>query len=133
MDLLGTRVNPRDEAYQSNREDNLAALDKVRSRWDKALGGGGDKYVQRHLKRGKLLPRQRVDLLLDRGSPFLEIGALAGDLDGAHPGAAIIGGVGRVAGTLVLVTSSEATVQGGAISPDGMRKSERLAEIASEN
>jgi len=133
MDVLGTRVNPRDAAYQDNREANLAALDKVRSRWAKALGGGGDKYVQRHLKRGKLLPRQRVDLLLDRGAPFLEIGALAGDLDGGHPGSGIIGGVGRVEGTMVLITASEATVQGGAINAAGVRKSERLAEIAVDN
>lgn len=133
MDVLPTRVDTRSDAFARNREENLAALDKVRSRWDKARGGGGDKYVRRHQERGKLLPRQRVDLLLDRGSPFLELGALAGDLDGAHPGAAIIGGVGRIRGTLVLVTASEATVQGGAITEAGVRKSQRLSQVAVEN
>lgn len=133
MDVLGTRVDPRSEAFRANHDANLEALDAVRRRWAKAQAGGGEKYVQRHVARGKLLPRQRVDLLLDRGSPFLELGALAGDLDGGHPGAAIIGGIGRVSGTLVLVTASEATVQGGAISAAGVEKSNRLAEVASDN
>ena len=120
MQVLPTRVEPTSEAFVRNREGNLAALDKLHALLARAEAGGGDKYVRRHLDRGKLLPRQRVELLLDRGSPFLELGALAGGIDGGHPGAGVIGGIGRVAGTEVLITASEATVQGGAINAAGV-------------
>ncbi|MCB9664724.1 MAG: acyl-CoA carboxylase subunit beta [Alphaproteobacteria bacterium] len=133
MQVLPTRVEPTSEAFVRNREGNLAALDKLHALLARAEAGGGDKYVRRHLDRGKLLPRQRVELLLDRGSPFLELGALAGGIDGGHPGAGVIGGIGRVAGTEVLITASEATVQGGAINAAGVAKSQRLAEVALAN
>ena len=129
---LPTAVDPRSDAYRANREANLAALAKVRRLLDRAVAGGGDKYVQRHLSRGKLLPRQRIALLLDRDAPFLELCPLVGHSDG-HPGSAVIGGIGRVSGVEVLITASEATVQGGAITAAGVRKSERLAQIAAEN
>lgn len=127
-----SRIDVRGEPYVSNHAANLAAVAKLREKLAEAAAGGGPKYVARHLSRGKLLPRQRIDLLLDRGAAFLELAALAGGHDG-HPGGAMIGGIGRVMGTDVLITASEATVQGGAISPAGMRKSERLAQIALEN
>ena len=130
---LPSRVDVRDDQFVSNQQANLVALDALQGVLDKALAGGGDKYVQRHVARGKLLPRQRVELLLDRGSPFLELGALAGAYDGGHPGAGLIGGIGRVNGTEVLITASEATVQGGAINEAGVRKSARLARISVDN
>lgn len=132
MHVLPTRVDPRSEDFRANRAAHLALIDALHARWSKALGGGGEKYVARHRKRGKRLPRERIDGLLDRGSPFLELGALAGGHDG-HPGAGMIGGIGRVNGTEVLVTASEATVQGGAINAAGVQKSRRLAEVAVEN
>ncbi|MCB9679985.1 MAG: acyl-CoA carboxylase subunit beta [Alphaproteobacteria bacterium] len=133
MHALPSRVDTGSESFVRNREQNLEALAKVHARLAKALAGGGDKAVARHVARGKLTPRQRVALLLDRDSPFLEIGALAGGHDGGHPGAGMIGGVGRVSGTDVLITASEATVQGGAINAAGVAKSNRLAQVALEN
>jgi acetyl-CoA carboxylase carboxyltransferase component len=130
---LPTRVDRRSETFAQNQQANLAALARLAAAHAKAAAGGGPKYVQRHLERGKLLPRQRIDLLLDRGSPFLELCALAGGHDGGHPGAGLIGGIGRVAGVEVLITASEATVQGGAVNEAGVRKSARLAEVALGN
>ena len=132
MHPLPTRVDPGSDAFLRNQELNLLSLDQLRLKLAQARAGGGDREVKRHLSRGKLLPRQRVELLLDRGSAFLELGALAGGHDG-HPGAGVIGGVGRVAGTEVMITASEATVQGGAINAAGVQKSARLSQIALEN
>jgi acetyl-CoA carboxylase carboxyltransferase component len=133
MHPITSRVDTRSETFQNNRAANLAMIEVVRAAWARARAGGGPKYVARHVARNKLLPRERLDLLLDRGSPFLEIAPLAGSHDGGHPGAGVIGGVGRVMGVEVLVSASEATVQGGAINEWGVRKSARLAEIAREN
>jgi acetyl-CoA carboxylase carboxyltransferase component len=130
---LPTRVDRKSEVFRANVEANLASIARLQESLARANAGGGPRYVERHLARGKLLPRQRIDLLLDRDAPFLEIGALAGGHDGGHPGAALIGGIGRVSGTEVLITASEATVQGGAINEAGVRKSARLAQIAAEN
>ena len=76
--VLRSSVDPRDPVFETNRAANVAVLDQVRAALDKANAGGGPKYVERHRKRGRLLPRERIELLLDRDSPFLEIGALAG-------------------------------------------------------
>ena len=131
---LPTSVDRLSETYTRNEEANLAAVAKLQKAWAKARAGGGEKYVKRHVARGKLLPRDRVDLLLDPGSPFLEIGALAGMHEGGVvPGGSLVGGVGWVSGTECLITASEATVQGGAVTPHGLRKSIRLAEISIEN
>ena len=75
---LRSRIDFRSEAFASNTEANLAGIATLHQHLDKARAGGGPKYVQRHLDRGKLLPRQRIDELLDRGSPFLELCSLAG-------------------------------------------------------
>ncbi len=131
---LPSRVDPKAEAFRKNREENLAAVEKLAERLAKARAGGGEKYVQRHLDRGKLLPRQRIDLLLDRDSPFLELLPLAGCHEGgAVPGGGTIAGIGWVSGTECLISASESTVQGGAIGPIGVKKAARLGEIAREN
>ncbi|MCA9528605.1 MAG: acyl-CoA carboxylase subunit beta [Myxococcales bacterium] len=132
--VLRSSVDPRDPVFETNRAANVAVLDQVRAALDKANAGGGPKYVERHRKRGRLLPRERIELLLDRDSPFLEIGALAGyDMPGETPGAGVVGGVGLVSGVECVVTASEATVKGGAVTPAGMLKSGRLAEISEQN
>ena len=96
--------------------------------------GGGEKYVTRHQAKGKLLPRERIELLLDKDSHFLEIAPLAGHgIRGAGSGAGVVGGVGVVSGVECLITASEATMKGGAINEYGLRKSLRLAEIAAVN
>ena len=132
--VLTTKVDRKGETFRGNREAALKALEEIRGHVAKAHEGGGAKYNERHVARGKLLPRQRVELLLDRDSPFLEVGALAGTgMPGETPGTAVVGGVGRVSGAECLVVASEATVKGGAITPMSMVKTGRLSEIAEQN
>jgi acyl-CoA carboxylase subunit beta len=132
--VLRSRVDTSAETFASNRENNLAVLGKVEKAQAAANQGGGEKYNTRHVSRGKLLPRQRIELLLDRDSPFLEIAPLAGyDMKGETPGTSVIGGVGVISGVECLITASEATVKGGAVTEMSMRKSGRLAEVAREN
>jgi acetyl-CoA carboxylase carboxyltransferase component len=99
-----------------------------------ARAGGGDKYVDRHRSRGKLVARDRIELLLDSDSHFLELMPLAGHgVRGVGTGAGVIGGIGVVAGVECLITASESTLKGGAINEYGLRKSLRLAEIGKAN
>lgn len=131
---LRSKVDPRDPRFVANREENEKALGEIAKHQAKANEGGGEKYNARHEKRGKLLPRERIELLLDRDSPFLEIGALAGvGIRGETPGSAIVGGVGRISGVECVISASEATVKGGAITPITLAKTTRLSEIAEEN
>ncbi|MBK7776548.1 MAG: acyl-CoA carboxylase subunit beta [Sandaracinaceae bacterium] len=132
--VLRTKVDPRSEAYEANRKGNLAMLEKVGKALQQANAGGGEKYVARHIERGRLLPRQRIEMLLDRDSHFVEIGALAGhDIKGEATGAGLVGGVGVVSGTECVITASEATVKGGSVTPMGVTKSGRLMEVAEQN
>src|SRR5215469_1016662 len=106
-----------------------AAVERLRSELKRSTEGGGAKYVQRHLERGKLLPRERVEMLLDEGSYFLEIAPLAGyGMENESAGAGFIGGIGLVSGRECLITANEATTKGGAVSEIGLRKSKRLAD-----
>ncbi|MCS6798673.1 MAG: acyl-CoA carboxylase subunit beta [Myxococcota bacterium] len=132
--VLGTRVDPRSDAFRRNREQWLERIDELRARWARAAAGGGEKYNARHRERGRLLPRERIERLLDRDGWFLEIGALAGmDVPGETPGTAVVGGVGLVSGVECVINASEATVKGGAITPITMLRSGRLAQIADQN
>ena len=134
MTPLATRIDPRSESFLANREANLEMCAKLSRYLAKARAGGGEKYTQRHLDRGKLLPRQRVDLLLDRDSPFLEIAPLAGLHEGGVvPGGSVVAGLGWVKGTLCVISASDATVQGGAINQWGMKRGQRLAQIGVES
>ncbi|MCA9578217.1 MAG: acyl-CoA carboxylase subunit beta, partial [Myxococcales bacterium] len=132
--VLRTKVDTRSEAYAANQKGNLAMLAKVGKALEQSRAGGGEKYVARHVERGRLLPRQRIELLLDRDSHFVEIGALAGhDIKGETTGAGLVGGIGVISGTECVITASEATVKGGAVTPMGVNKSGRLMEIAEQN
>jgi acetyl-CoA carboxylase carboxyltransferase component len=132
--VIATRVDPRAEDYRANTEANRAAVEKLRAALTETTVGGGEKYTSRHKAAGKLLPRERIELLLDRDSYFLELCALAGkDVPGHTPGAGMIGGIGRVSGVECLITASESTVKGGAISEMTARKSGRLSDIAEHN
>ncbi|HHO53291.1 MAG TPA: acyl-CoA carboxylase subunit beta [Deltaproteobacteria bacterium] len=134
MEPLKTRIDPRSEDFERNRVANLEGVAALQERLARARAGGGQRYVERHLQRGKLLPRQRLELLLDRDSPLLELAPLAGCHEtGVVPGGSIIAGLGWIEQTLCLVTASDPTVQGGAINPWGLRRSERLAEIGLDN
>ncbi len=131
---LKSKVDTRSEEYKSNVEQNGEVLAKLDKALAAAREGGGEKYIERHKSKGKLLPRERVSMILDRDSHFLELCALAGyDVSGHKPGASLVGGIGVVSGVECMITASDATVKGGAINEMGMRKSGRLAEIAEQN
>jgi len=131
---LRSTVDHESPVYQSNYAAMQAAVDRLKSELKKSTEGGGEKYMKRHVERGKLLPRDRVEMLLDEGSYFLEIAPLAGHgMENEFPGAGVIGGVGLVCGRECLITANEATVKGGATSEAGLWKNARLADIARAN
>jgi 3-methylcrotonyl-CoA carboxylase beta subunit len=132
---LASSVRPTSEPFRANRAANLAALDTVRTAASLAMAGGGVRARELHRSRGKLLPRERIDRLLDPGSPFLEIGAFAahGMYDGASPSAGLITGIGRVEGQEVMVVCNDATVKGGTYFPMTVKKHLRAQEIAAQN
>jgi acetyl-CoA carboxylase carboxyltransferase component len=132
--VLRSKVDPQNETFRSNRDQNLATLSRLEKALAKSREGGGEKYNSRHLAAGKLLPRQRIELLIDRDAHFLEIATLAGyGVRGHEAGASVVGGVGVVSGVECMISASEATVKGGAISELGVVKTRRLAEIAEQN
>lgn len=134
MQVLNTTVNTRSESYQANYAANLAAVARLKGELARSTTGGGEEYNRRHAARGKLLPRERIELLLDEGSFFLEIAPLAGvGMKGEFVGAGIVGGIGLVSGRLCLIVANEATVKGGAISEIGQLKNQRLSDIALQN
>lgn len=117
------------------RDAHLALVEELRTVTDAAARGGSEKARARHVERGKLLPRERVDTLLDDGSPFLEVAPLAanGMYDDACPGAGVVAGIGRVAGREVMVVANDATVKGGTYYPMTVKKHLRAQEIALQN
>jgi acyl-CoA carboxylase subunit beta len=132
--VLQSHVDPQGPTGQANREANLRLLEPVLAALERSRQGGGARYNERHQARGKLLPRERVELLLDSDSAFLELCALAGhEVEQHTTGAALIGGIGRVSGVECLVTANEATVKGGSMSELSVVKSRRLSEIAEAN
>ena len=131
---LRSGVNRESDSFRANYAAMSAAIDRLRVELKRSTDGGGEKYVQRHLERGKLLPRERVELLLDEGSYFLEIAPLAGiGLDDETPGARVIGGIGVVSGRECMIVANEATAKGGSMGEAGLWKNARLADIAVEN
>src|SRR6056297_1994370 len=131
---LKSAVLPLSEAFRTNEAGHLEALRVVEEAALTAAAGGGDRARERHLARGKLLPRDRVAALLDPGSPFLEVGATAahGLYDGAAPCAGVIAGVGQVQGRDCMVVCNDATVKGGTYYPMTVEKHLRAQEIAEE-
>jgi acetyl-CoA carboxylase carboxyltransferase component len=129
-----TKIDKKSEAFETNYQANLASLEKLSQALEKSRAGGGEKYVKRHRDAGKLLPRERVELLLDRDGYFLEIGALAGhEVEDHTTGASMVAGVGVVSGVECVITASESTVRGGAINDLGVKKTHRMAEVAEKN
>lgn len=135
MAILRSSLSSRSAGFAANLAANEAALEQVRAASDWALAGGGAAARDRHLARGKLLPRERVAKLLDAASPFLEVGLFAGHgmYENACPSAGLIAGVGRVAGREVLVVANDATVKGGTYYPMSVKKHLRAQEIAEQN
>ncbi|GAA1975767.1 carboxyl transferase domain-containing protein [Amycolatopsis minnesotensis] len=111
----------------------LGKLAEIDAEHAKAIAGGGEKYVERHRKRGKLLARERIELLLDEDSPFLELSPLAAWGSDYRVGASVITGIGVVEGVECLISASDPTVKGGASNPWTTKKSFRAADIAAQN
>jgi len=127
--ILPSAVDRKDETYRANYGVNAAAIEKLRGALREATVGGGEKYTSRHKAAGKLLPRERVELILDRDSPFLELAPLAGyGVPGHTPGAGAIGGIGVVSGVECVVWANDSTVKGGSISEMTALKMGRFAE-----
>ncbi len=131
---LPSRVLTTSAEFQANASAHEAALAEIAEVASNAAAGGGESARERHLSRGKMLPRDRVAGLLDPGSPFLEVGATAahGLYDGAAPCAGVIAGVGRVMGRDCMVICNDATVKGGTYYPMTVKKHLRAQEIAAE-
>ena len=117
----------------THREAMLEKLADLEAEHAKAVAGGGEKYVDRHHERGKLLPRERIELLIDEGSAFLELSPLAGWASDFTVGASIVTGIGVVEGVECLITANDPTVKGGASNPWTVKKGFRAAQIADEN
>jgi acetyl-CoA carboxylase carboxyltransferase component len=135
MDVIETHIDPASERFRGNQERMASLVAELRERTDAAKQGGGPKYLQRHREQGKLPVRERIDKLLDPGSPFLELSPLAAwDLyENDAPGAGIITGIGRVSGREVLIVANDATVKGGTYYPITVKKHVRAQQIALEN
>ncbi|HEY1688729.1 MAG TPA: carboxyl transferase domain-containing protein [Solirubrobacteraceae bacterium] len=135
MTQLQTHVDPGSAQFQGNEAEHRRLADELRERLARAALGGGQRARQRHLERGKLLPRERVRLLCDPGAPFLELCPLAAEelYDGDAPSAGIVTGVGLVEGRHVLVIANDATVKGGTYYPETVAKHLRAQRAALEN
>ncbi len=135
MPVLQTRINPQSAEFADNQRAMEALVGDLRAQIAIAARGGGESARTRHLARGKLLPRERIDRLLDPGSPFLEFSPLAafGMYDAEAPAAGLIVGIGRVAGRECVVVCNDATVKGGTYYPITVKKHLRAQEIAREN
>jgi acetyl-CoA carboxylase carboxyltransferase component len=122
MSVLASRLDRASESYRANRSANLRLLEELAEQLVLSRAGGGPKYVERHRARGKLLARERVELLLDRDGPFLELSPLAAWGSDFPVGGSGVTGVGPVAGVECVITASDPTVRGGATNPFGSRR-----------
>ena len=138
MAIIETTVSPGSEAFEANRAGMLALIERVRGYERRSIATSA-KSRERFEKRGQLLPRERLSLLLDPGTSFLEIGSLAGlgldneDLEKSVPGGGVIGGIGWVSGVRVMINASDSGIDAGALQPMGIPKQLRMQELALEN
>jgi 3-methylcrotonyl-CoA carboxylase beta subunit len=135
MPQLQSQIDPRSPDFLANADALKANVSELDQRLARAAEGGGEKARAKHTERGKLLPRERIEALLDPGSPFLEIAPLAAEglYDGAAPAAGMICGIGNVHGQQVVVVANDATVKGGTYFPMTVKKHLRAQEVALEN
>jgi acetyl-CoA carboxylase carboxyltransferase component len=133
MTVIRSTVDITSAEYQSNRDALLEKIAQLDAEQAKAVAGGGEKYVERHHKRGKLTVRERIELLLDPGAPFLELSSLAAWGTDYTVGASVVTGIGVVNGVECMINGSDPTVRGGASNPWTLKKVLRAAEIAYEN
>jgi 3-methylcrotonyl-CoA carboxylase beta subunit len=135
MPILPTSVNPKTADYQQNYKAMRALLEEFHARQERVRAGGSERARLRHVERGKLLPRERVELLLDPGAPFLELSTLAAwDMySDESPGASQINGIGTIHGVECMIGANDATAKGGASYPMSVKKVLRAQEIAAVN
>jgi acetyl-CoA carboxylase carboxyltransferase component len=133
MTALRSVLDEGSVTYQANRDAMLAKLAEIAAEQAKAIAGGGPKYTDRHRARGKLLARERIELLLDPGSPFLELSPLAAWGTQFAVGGSVVTGIGVVEGTECVISASDPTVRGGTSNPWTVRKSFRAHDIAVAN
>ncbi|MDO5288295.1 MAG: carboxyl transferase domain-containing protein [Pseudomonadota bacterium] len=135
MTALQSKLNPRSADFQANAAAMQALVQDLKAQVEKVAAGGGEAARAKHKSRGKLLPRVRVQMLLDPGTPFLEVAPLAAlnMYGGDAPGAGIVAGIGRVAGVDCMIVCNDATVKGGTYYPMTVKKHLRAQEIAEQN
>jgi 3-methylcrotonyl-CoA carboxylase beta subunit len=135
MSIIETRIDTRGAEFAHNREWMLGLVAELEQRQAQAREGGGERGARKFRERGKLLPRERVELLLDPGTPFLELSPLAADrmYEGESPGASQITGIGVVSGVECMILANDATVKGGAVYPMTLHKLLRAQRVAEEN
>ena len=135
MNIIDTQIDTQSEDFKTNRERMTSLVAELRSRTETVRQGGGPRYLQRHREQGKLPVRERIDRLLDPGSPFLELSPLAAwDLyEGEAPAAGLVTGIGRVAHREVLIVANDATVKGGTYYPITVKKHLRAQQVALDN
>lgn len=133
MTVLPTALDTTGPEYAAHRAAMLTKLTELDAAQAEALAGGGEKYVERHRSRGKLLARERIELLIDEDTPFLELSPLAAWGSNYAVGASLVTGIGVVAGVECLITANDPTVRGGASNPWTLKKALRANEIALAN
>ncbi|GGD74115.1 carboxyl transferase domain-containing protein [Lacimicrobium alkaliphilum] len=135
MPRIESKINAKSQAFADNAEHMQAQVDDLRQQFSQISQGGGEKSNQRHINRGKLLPRERIEALLDPGAPFLELSQLAAlhVYDDDVPAAGIISGIGRVSGVECMIVANDATVKGGTYYPLTVKKHLRAQTIAEQN
>lgn len=135
MEILPTKINPDSPQFKENYRHNRALADELNRRLALVREGGGEKYRERHEAQGKLFVRDRIDALLDPGSPFLELSPLAAweVYQDDAPSAGIVTGIGRVSGVETLIVANDATVKGGSYYPLTVKKHLRAQQIAEQN
>lgn len=133
MQAIASKLDPRSEEYRSNRSAMLAQLEEFQELLAQARMGGGEEYIQRHRDRGKLMARERIELLLDRDAPFLELSTLAGWGSDKPLGANGVTGIGVISGVECVISAHDPTSQAGSSNRYSLRKSLRAQDIAREN
>ncbi|HET7370307.1 MAG TPA: carboxyl transferase domain-containing protein, partial [Gammaproteobacteria bacterium] len=135
MPTLKSQINKNDDEFNANAEHMRGLVDELKNRQGEAALGGSERARKKHIDRGKLLPRDRIETLLDTGSPFLELSPLAanGLYDDQAPAAGVVAGIGQIHGREVMVVANDATVKGGTYFPLTVKKHLRAQEVALEN
>ena len=133
MPVLHSAVDPHGKVFADNRTAMLERIAELDAAQTQALAGGGERYTQRHHARGKLLARERIELLVDRDAPFLELMSVAAYGSDYPVGAGVVTGIGIVSGVPCMIIANDPTVRGGAVNPYTLRKTQRAGVIVAEN